>query len=426
MLDRRFPGPDTIFRHVLPNGITVLAYENLTSQTVAISGYICAGAVQEALHLTGLSSFTADMLLRGTEKYDFGQIYELLESHGAALDFGGGRHLTQFDAYCLVEDIDLVIDLLAQALRAPVFAEYQINRLRGQIATELNIRATDTERMASLVFMETLYSNHPYGRSIHGYIETIERIRRDDIAAFHKLQYGPNRMVIGIAGALPGEMVLGKMAEAFGDWENSKQSARPSVPDMPRPASEIVKVIPIAGKSQVDLVMGLPGPRRSAPDYLHCSLMNTILGVFGMMGRIGRNIREEQGLAYDASSHLAGGLGPAPWSAMAGTAAANVDGVIAGIKQEITRIQNEPVPSEELSDCKSYRIGSLPVSLETNAALADILVDMELYDLGLDYLQRFPGLIQNISAEQIQAAAQKYLSAEKLVIALAGPLPPAK
>jgi zinc protease len=277
--------------------------------------------------------------------------------------------------------------------------------------------------MASLTFMESLYKDHPYGRSIHGYIETIGRITRDDLAEFHRQQYGPKGMVIGISGAIPSEKALDKVSEAFGDWVNMRQPALPSVPDMPRPASEIVRTVSIPGKSQVDLILGLPGPRRSAPDYLHASLMNTVLGVFGMMGRIGRNVREEQGLAYYASSHLAGGLGPAPWSANAGTAPEDVDSVISGIKQEIAQMQNEIVPAAELADCKSYRVGSLPVSLETNTALADTLVDMELYDLGLDFLQRFPILIRSISAEQVQAAAQKYLSDEELVIALAGPLP---
>jgi zinc protease len=423
MLDKRYPGPDSILRRTFTNGITVLAFENFASPTVAIEGFIRTGALQEDADMAGLSSFTANMLLRGTEKFDFAQIHELLESCGANLDFGSGRHLTQFSSYCLEKDVDLALEIMAQALRAPVFAESQVERVRGQIETGLHIRANDTGQMASLAFMESLYKDHPYGRSIHGYTETIGRIGPDDLAKFHSLQYGPKGMVIGIAGAIRREKALDKVREVFGDWVNKIQPVLPSVSDMPRPASENVRMVSISGKSQVDLVLGLPGPRRSAPDYLHASLMNTILGVFGMMGRIGRNIREEQGLAYYASSHLAGGLGPAPWSANAGTAPDDVDGVISGIKQEIARMQNEMVPAAELADCKSYRVGSLPVSLETNAALADTLVDMELYDLGLDFLQRFPILIQSISAEQVQTAAQKYLSDEEIVIALAGPLP---
>lgn len=423
MLDKRYPGPDSILRRTLPNGITVLAYENSTSQTVAVEGFIRAGALLEDAASAGLSSFTADMLLRGTEHHVFSQMNEMLESSGASLGFGGGRHLTHFSSYSLAEDVDMVFELLAQALLAPVFAESQVENVRGQIETGLHIRANDTSRVASLTFMESLYQNHPYGRSVHGYLETIERISRQDLVRFHAQQYGPKGMVIVIAGAISKEKALDKVGELFGEWTNAKQQLLPSVSDMPRPASEMVYAIPMPEKSQADLVMGLPGPRRSAEDYLHASLMNTVLGVFGMMGRIGQKVREEQGLAYYASSHLAGGLGPAPWVANAGAAPDDVNDVISGIKREISQMQNELVPAAELADCKSYRVGSLPVSLETNAALADTLLDIELYDLGLDFLQQYPGMITDISAEQVQAAAKKYLSDEELVIAVAGPMP---
>jgi zinc protease len=149
--------------------------------------------------------------------------------------------------------------------------------------------------------------------------------------------------------------------------------------------------------------------------------MNTILGVFGMMGRIGKSVREEQGLAYYAYSTLHGGLGPSPWSASAGVAPEMVEQAIDSIRAEIRRIQTEPVTAEELADSKAYRTGSLPVSLETNSGLTNIIIDMELYQLGLDYLQRFPALINAITREQVQAAAQKYLSSEQIGVAVAGP-----
>jgi zinc protease len=179
----------------------------------------------------------------------------------------------------------------------------------------------------------------------------------------------------------------------------------------------------MSDKSQCDIYLGLPGPRRLALDYLDASLMNTILGVFGMMGRIGQTVREEQGLAYYAYSHLQGGLGPSPWIASMGVAPNNVERAIESVRREIGRIQNEPVSAGELADSQAYRTGSLPVSLETNSNLAGIIGDMAYYDLGLDYLQRYPALIQEITAERIQAAAQKYLSMDQLAVAVAG-LPP--
>lgn len=150
--------------------------------------------------------------------------------------------------------------------------------------------------------------------------------------------------------------------------------------------------------------------------------MNTILGVFGMMGRIGQNVRERQGLAYYASSRLEGGLGPGPWTASAGVASDKVDQAIESIRHEIRTIMNEPVTSEELSDSQAFRTGSLPMSLETNSGLVDVITDMEFYGLGLDYLERYAGMINSITQEQIQAAARKYLSADDLIISVSGPV----
>lgn len=421
MLDKRFPGPENILRQTLANGITVLAYENFTSPTIVVDGLVRVGAIQDNSDKIGLSSFTADMLMRGTQQHDFTQIFECLESVGASLGFGSGRHVTHFSGYGLVEDIDLLLELLTGSLRSPTFPPLHVERLRGQIQTGFQIRANDTRRTAMLAFMETLYENHPYGRSIQGYPHTIANITDKALAEFHTHNYGPQGMIITVAGAIEADKSIEKIASFFADWNNPRQEPVGEVGDSPRPSAEIIVERKMLGKTQADLILGLPGPRRSAPDYLHASLMNTVLGVFGMMGRIGQTVREEQGLAYYASSHLAGGLGPAPWTADAGTAPETVSNVITGIKREIDRIQNEPLSTSELDDCKSYRIGSLPVGLETNAALANTIVDMELYGLGLDYLQRFPDLMRSVSADQIQIAAQKHLSTEQLVIAVAGP-----
>jgi zinc protease len=179
--------------------------------------------------------------------------------------------------------------------------------------------------------------------------------------------------------------------------------------------------VPMADKSQADIFLGVPGPTRAATDYLDASLANTILGVFGMMGRLGENVRERQGLAYYAHSRLHGGLGPSPWYVSTGVAPNKVEVALASIRHEIGRLCDERVSEAELADSQAYRTGSLPVGLETNDALAGSIIDMELYELGLDYLQRFPDLINAITADKVQAAAQKYLNTEQLAIAVAGP-----
>ena len=150
-------------------------------------------------------------------------------------------------------------------------------------------------------------------------------------------------------------------------------------------------------------------------------MANTILGVFGMMGRLGQNVREKQGLAYYAYSRMHGGLGPSPWYISTGVAPDKVEKAIASILQEVERLRMEPIPEEELADSQAFRRGSLPVGLETNDGLVSVIIDMELYDLGFDYLANLPAKINAMTPVTVQAAAQKYLSTEQIVIAIAGP-----
>ena len=113
-----------------------------------------------------------------------------------------------------------------------------------------------------------------------------------------------------------------------------------------------------------------------------------------MMGRLGINVREEQGMAYYAYSQLAANRLPGPWVLVAGVNPANVDRAIESMLHEVERMRSEAVPAEELEDCKRYMTGSLPIQLETNDGVAGVLVDMEWYGLGLDYVQRYAGIIQ--------------------------------
>ena len=421
MPNETYPGPQDIHRRVLENGITVLVYENFAVASVVVEGYVRAGALSEGRERAGLADFVAGTLMRGTRARTFDEIYEALESVGASLDFGAGRHVSDFSAGGLAEDLDLLLDLLSESLCHPTFPAEELEQVRGEILTGLQIRAHDTRRMAGLRFRELLYGDHPYGHSVHGYPETIMELTRDDLRDFHARHYGPENMIITVVGAVDVDEAFSRVDTALGGWLNNDWEVPADPGPAHRPASTVRDKVAIPDKSQSDIVLGLPGPPRSAPDYLDVSMANTVLGVFGMMGRLGTSVREEQGLAYYVYSRLRSSLGPSPWYVSTGVAPDKVEQALESILAEIARIQQEPVPDDELEDSKAYRTGSLPVSLETNDGLASIITDIELFDLGLDYLQRFSDLIGEVTPERVQAAAQKYFSTEQLAIAVAGP-----
>ena len=152
--------------------------------------------------------------------------------------------------------------------------------------------------------------------------------------------------------------------------------------------------VEIPGKSQSDLVMGSLGPSRLSTDYHPASLGNNILGQFGMMGRIGDVVREQTGLAYHAYTSLNAPIGPGSWEVSAGVNPVNLDKTIELVQAEIRRFVREPVTAEELSDSQANYIGRLPLSLESNNGMAGALLNLERYDLGLDYYRRYVDLVQ--------------------------------
>jgi len=415
------PGPNDIYREVLPNGITVLTRSNFNSPSVVISGYFNAGAIFDTDEKLGLADFVTSALMRGTKKRTFDKIYNELEAVGASLGFSSGVHRSGFHGRSLVEDLPLVLSLLSESLTQPSFPKLEMEKLRSQILTGLSIRAQDTGDMASMLFDEILFKDHPYARPEDGHPETIKRITRNDLVKFQREYFGPREMVIVIVGAVKAEEAVRQVKRALGGWQVKGQKEAPALPPLKLLKKTVSKSHRIAGKSQSDLIIGTNGPRRKDPEFMSALIGNSVLGQFGMMGRIGDVVREKSGLAYYAGSSLnAGGLGPGSWEVSAGVNPKNVKKASELIVSELKRFVDEVVTTDELADVQANFIGRLPLSLESNGGVANALLNIERHDLGLDYYQRYEGLIREVTRETILDSARKFIDPDKLVVVSAG------
>lgn len=415
------PGPEDIYREVLPNGITVLSRSNFNSPSVVISGFFEAGALFDPDEKLGLAEYTVLSLMRGTKKRSFDEIYNALESVGAGLGFNTGVHKSGFNGRSLAEDLPLLLDLLSEALTMPAFPKAEIEKLRAQLLTGLAIRAEDTADMASMIFDNILFKGHPYSRPEDGFPETISKIKREDLVKFHREHYGPRGMVIAVVGGVKPEAAVRQVKRALGGWQVKGQKETPALPPLKRLKKMVSKHHRIPGKSQSDLIIGTNGPMRRDPEFMSASIGNNILGQFGMMGRIGDVVREKSGLAYYAYSSLSAGLGPGSWEVSAGVNPQNVKKASDLILDELKRFVQGGVTADELADTKANFVGRLPLSLESNGGVANALLNIERHQLGLDYYHRYAGLVNDVTADDVLTTARKFIDPDKLVIAAAGP-----
>ncbi len=415
------PGPDDIFRKTLPNGIVLLVRSNFNSASVVISGYLAVGSQFDPPEKLGLAHYTSRGLMRGTARSSFQEIFDRLESAGASFGYGASVHTTSFGGRALAEDLPLLFSTLAESLIEPVFPADQVNRLKSQMLTSLAIRGQSTQDVAAIEFDSLLFPNHPYGRPEDGYIETINAISRNDLVNFHRDHYFPNGMTMVVVGAVHPQQVFDLTDRYFSHWQKPAPPAEPQHAAIKPLERAVVKHIVVPGKSQSDLVMGTLGPKRKAPEYLAASLGNSILGQFGLMGRIGDSVREKAGLAYYASTSLNAWKESGSWEVSAGINPGNVKRATALITSELRRFTSELVSEEELTDNQNNYIGRMPLSLESNGGVANSILNLERFDLGLDYLQRYPSLIRAVTREQVLEAARLHIDPDKLAIVSAGP-----
>ena len=416
-------GPDTIQRLQTANGITVLVRPNSSAPVAVLEGCLRAGSVDESAEKAGLASFTASLLSRGSANYDFDRYNEAVESVGASISVGGGTHVTSFGSESLVEDFALMVEILADILRRPTFPPVHVERARGQRLVRLQEREQSTRSVSYRRFNEMIYGDHPYALSTSGYIETVGEISRADVVDFHEQYYRPSQAIIVVSGDVEPGDVMALLETHFGDWESGEPLPAPadSIPPVARANGIQRKAVDMPGKVQTDVVLGCLSIARTDPDYYAAQVANNILGQFGMMGRLGENVRERQGLAYYSYSVLDADIGVGPWVAFAGVSPQNVDQAVDSILHEFERMGQQPVSDEELSDSIANMTGTLPLRLETNDGVASILLDMEWLGLGLDYLQTYQERIRAITREDVQRVAAAYLRVDSYVLATAGP-----
>ena len=408
-------------RHVLPNGLIVLAKRTPVTPAVTINASIRAGAIFDPPGLSGVAHFASKTIDRGTAAHSAEYIAEALDSRGVSLATTVTRQTLTLTCTCLVEDFEGVLTQVADIMMHPAFPAAEVESRRTEVVTLIRQDEDNPAVVAVDGLMDALYgSGHPYGRKPRGTVATAERIDSAVLRAFHHAHVTPASVSLAVVGDVAPQHAADVATEAFAGWASLPAEAIQIAPPVP-PAERRSRVIPMMNKAQADIAYGFIAIARNDPSYYAFWLMNHIMGQYSMGGRLGDSIRERQGMAYYVYSSLDANLVPGPLMVRAGVSAANVTRAVASIDAELTSLAADGPTEQELVESKQYLIGSLPRTLETNAGIAAFLQTAEFFGLGLDYDVRVPGLLQAVTRDEVHEAARRAVDPSNATVVVAGP-----
>jgi zinc protease len=412
-------------RAVLPNGIPVLGQERPQSRSFALRLRVRAGAVYETLEESGIAHLTARSLQHGSGGRSFEQINTRLDELGGSITVDAGREFVEARTRGLRDDFMELVDMLAQVLQRPDFPAAEVDKVRSEQLGAIAESDNDTRATADRLLRQSVYPEpNPLGHRVLGSRELVATFDRDAVAAYHARAFGPRDSVIAVVGGIGEfEQALETLSSAFSAWTASQRADGAQNWGVTN-ESTVRATEAIPGKSQADIAAGLATIPRGHPDYYALDVANLILGRLGLMGRLGAEVRDRQGLAYHASSQLEPRRDGTLWAARAGVDPKNIERALDAIQTELDRLRVELVSDQELEDAKSYLTGVLPLALETHDGLASALLAIEEFGLGLDYLDRYPEIIAAVGREHVQDAARSHLVPERLAIGIARPAGP--
>ncbi len=401
-------------RIVLDNGMVLLLSEKHDIPMVTINMALKAGSTAEPEGKPGLASITASLLTQGTSKRSASQISREIDFIGGSLSASGGDDFASASLRVLNKDLRAGLDLLSDTLMNPVFEQKEIDRKVKATLAEIKQQKEEPGVVAEEAFEKAVFGNHPYGRTSEDVAAYLPKLTRQDIIAFFSERYNPSNAVIAVVGDVKEQELIALLNEYFKPRE---QKARPLPLSAQPPKIGKVTVRKIdKSVTQASIIMGHLGISREDPDYYAAMVMNYILGGGGFSARLMDNIRDNKGLAYDVHSGFAVQKEPGTFSVSIQTKNESANEVIEETFKEIRRIREELVTEKELSDAKAYLTGSFPLRMDTYGKLASMLASIELYNLGLDYPQKYPSLINSITREDLRRVARNYLHPEAMEI----------
>lgn len=410
-------GPD-IEQWTTGNGARVLYVHAPELPMVDARVTFDAGSARDGGH-PGVARLTSNLLMSGTAEHDTDALARALEREGAEVSTGSARDMAWVKLRSLADEAHLgpVAELAGAMLHQPAFPGDEIERLVEQQRTALREREQSPGGIAGRLFREAIYGDHPYGGDPLGSEDSLARIDRGDVRAFHDEHYVGANANIAIVGAIGRERAEALARTLVGDLPRGQ--AAPDLPPVPELADDQTIREPYPS-TQAHVLVGRPGVARGYERWPALYVANHILGGGGFTSRLYDQVRSQRGLVYSVYSHFSPMRAAGPFRIGLQTRGDQVDEALEVVRGVFNRFDAAGPTGDEIGDAVRNITGGFPLRIDSNDELTGYLAMMGYYGLGTDYLARFPERVEAVDAAAAQAAFVDALGQRPRVTVIVG------
>ncbi len=397
---------------VSPSGIVAWLVREQTVPLVSLSYSFRGGSSQDAADKPGTANLTADLLDEGAGNLDSKTYHERMENHAIELSFGVGRDYFHGSLRALNEHREEAFDLLHLALAAPRFDAEAVERVRGQMMSLLRRDTTNPNELASISWWRNAFPDHPYGRQSKGTLEAVPRITVADMRDYVHRVFARDALVVSIVGDIDAKTAGALIDRAFAGLPE-KSELKP-VADA-KPSNLGRRIVINLDVPQAVMTFGGQGIARNDPDFMAGYLVNHILGGGSFSSRLYQEVREKRGLAYGVSDSLVWFRNAAVVIGGTATRADRTSEALKVIEHETKRMADDGPTAEELKAAKSYLKGAYALALDDSNKIASQLTQIQIDDLGIDYMQRRGAMIDGVTIADAKRVAKRLFGGGMLV-----------
>ena len=403
---------------VSKNGIIAWLVNDKSQPLISVSfAFRGAGFVTDPRGKDGLAKVVSRLLAEGAGNLRSLDYQRALEESTAEISFSAAQDHFVGRIRTIKNEQENAFNLLRMALISPRFDLESLERVRSQVLAAIRKNMENPNYLSSLAWVEAAFYGHPYAKLGTGTPETINRLNRIDLTSFVENRFARDRLVIGVAGDITAVTLKYLLDDVFGKlpFIGKKFDISEIQPFTNEKLIVIQKPIP-----QSVIVLGHKGLKRNDPDWYAALLATEVLGGSGFSSRLYKEIREKHGLAYSVYSYLK----PMQYSTVLMGRVATTNQKVGRTLKLITgqwqAIRKGGITAAELKDAKKFLNGSFPLRLRSTRSIANILLGIQLANLGEAYLNRRRSLINSVSLGQANRVASQLFKEDELLTVVVG------